>query len=141
MKFDEFSIGDTFTTKPHKVTEADIYRFANEFDPQYMHIDKEKAEKGRFNSIIASGIHTLAISFKLWVEEGKYEEDVIAGTQLNNVKFKKPVYPDDQLHVEVEVIDKRSIKSDSGILTVLLSTYNDANELVFTGELAALVEK
>ena len=70
MKLDEFTIGDMFETKPYKVTKEDIMRFATEFDPQYMHLDEEKAEQGRFNGIIASGMHTLAISFKLWVEEG-----------------------------------------------------------------------
>ena len=40
-----------------------------------MHIDKEKQ-----NSRII-GMHTLSISFKLWVEEGKYGEEVVAGTQ------------------------------------------------------------
>ena len=43
-----------------------------------MHIDKEKAEQSRFKGIIASGMHTLSISFKLWVEEGKYGEEVVA---------------------------------------------------------------
>ena len=114
MKFDEFTIGDVFETKSHKLTKEDIMRFAGEFDPQYMHLDEEKAKQGRFNGIIASGIHTLAISFKLWVEEGRYGEDVIAGTSMNNIKFIKPVYPDDELHIIVEVIDKKATKNETG---------------------------
>ena len=27
------------------------------------------------------------LSFKLWIEENKYEEDIIARTHLNNVTF------------------------------------------------------
>jgi acyl dehydratase len=87
MKLDEFTIGDVFETKSYKLTKEDIMRFAGEFDPQYMHLDEEKANLGRFNGIIASGIHTLAISFKLWVEEGRYGADVIAGTRMNNIRF------------------------------------------------------
>ncbi|MGO3049023.1 hypothetical protein CD110_09930 [Staphylococcus casei] len=141
MKFDEFSIGDTFTTKDYKVTEEDIYKFASEFDPQYMHIDKEKAEQGRFKGIIASGIHTLSLSFKLWVETKNYGEDVIAGTQMNNIKFIKPVFPNDHLHVVIKVTDKHSIKPDSGLLTVRLSTFNQDDDIVFKGELTALIAK
>ncbi|OEL03247.1 MaoC family dehydratase [Staphylococcus casei] len=141
MKFDEFSIGDTFTTKDYKVTEEDIYKFASEFDPQYMHIDKEKAEQGRFKGIIASGIHTLSLSFKLWVETKKYGEDIIAGTQMNNIKFIKPVFPNDHLHVVIKVTDKHSIKPDSGLLTVRLSTFNQDADIVFKGELTALIAK
>ena len=141
MKLDEFTIGHVFETKPLKLTKEDIMRFAGEFDPQYMHLDEEKANQGRFNGIIASGIHTLAISFKLWVEEGRYGADVIAGTQMNNIKFIKPVYPDDELHIIVEVIDKKATKNETGLLTVLLSTYNDKEEKVFEGDLTVLIKR
>lgn len=141
MKFDEFTIGQVFQTKPFKLTKEDIMRFAGEFDPQYMHLDEEKANQGRFNGIIASGIHTLAISFKLWVEEGLYGDDVIAGTGMNNIKFIKPVYPEDELHIIVEVIDKKATKNETGILTVVLSSFNDKEEKVFEGELSALIKR
>ncbi len=54
-------------------------------------------------------MHTLSISFKLWVE-GKYGEEVVAGTQMNNVKFIKPVYPGNTLYVIAEITNKKSIK-------------------------------
>ena len=141
MKLDEFTIGDVFETKSLKLTKEDIVRFAGEFDPQYMHLDEEKANQGRFNGIIASGIHTLAISFKLWVEDGRYGADVIAGTKMNNIKFIKPVYPDDELHISVEVIDKKALKNETGLLTVLLSTFNDKEEKIFEGDLTVLIKR
>lgn len=141
MKLDEFTIGQVFQTKSLKLTKEDIKRFAGEFDPQYMHLDEEKANQGRFGGIIASGIHTLAISFKLWVEEGCYGEDVIAGTRMNTIKFMKPVYPDDELHINVEVIDKKATKDETGILTVSLSTFNNRDEKVFEGDLSVLIKR
>jgi acyl dehydratase len=141
MKLDEFTIGQVFQTKSLKLTKEDIMRFAGEFDPQYMHLDEEKANQGMFNGIIASGIHTLAISFKLWVEEGIYGDDVIAGTRMNNIKFMKPVYPEDELHIIVEVIDKKATKDETGILTVSLSTFNDKEEKVFEGDLSVLIRR
>jgi acyl dehydratase len=141
MKLDEFTIGQMFQTKSFKLTKEDIMRFAGEFDPQYMHLDEEKANQGRFNGIIASGIHTLAISFKLMIEEGIFGEDVIAGTRMNNVKFIKPVYPGDELHILVEVIDKKATKDESGILTVSLSTFNSKEEEVFEGDLSVLIKR
>ncbi|MED3728969.1 MaoC family dehydratase [Priestia filamentosa] len=141
MKLDEFTIGQVFRTKSLKLTKENIMRFAGEFDPQYMHLDEEKANQGRFNGIIASGIHTLAISFKLWVEEGFYGEDVIAGTRMNNIKFIKPVYPEDELHINVEVIDKKATKDETGVLTVSLSTFNNRDEKVFEGDLSVLIKQ
>ncbi|MCG7338947.1 MaoC family dehydratase [Staphylococcus sp. ACRSN] len=139
MKFDDFSIGDTFKTATYQISEDEIIKFASEFDPQYMHIDKKKASEGRFNGIIASGMHTMSLSFKLWVETGKYGEDVVAGTQMNNVKFSKPVYPNDTLRVVAEVTNKHSIKKENGLLTVALTTYNQNDIIVFKSELTALL--
>lgn len=110
-------------------------------DPQYMHVDEEKANKGRFNGIIASGTQTLAISFKLWIEEGLYGDAVIAGTEMNHITFIKPVFPDDELHTIVEVLDKQPKRNELGILTVLLSTYNQKEEKVFEGELSVLMKQ
>lgn len=141
MKFDEFAIGQVFETKSIKLTQEEIMKFAGEFDPQYMHLDEEKANQGRFNGIIASGIHTMSLSFKLWIEQGMYGEEIIAGTGMNNIKFIKPVYPDDELYTIVEVLDKNAVKQESGIVTVLLSTYNHKEEKVFRGELSVLIKR
>lgn len=141
MKLGEFIIGDIFETKSNRLTKEDIMGFAGEFDPQYMHLDEKKAKQGIFKGIIASGIHTLAISFKLWVEEGRYGKDVIAGTGMNNIKFIKPVFPGDELRVIVKVIDKKAIKNERGLLTVLLSTFNDKEEKVFEGNLTVLIKR
>ncbi|MFC9708983.1 MaoC family dehydratase [Paenibacillus sp. NPDC056933] len=140
MKFNDFFVGQTFKTKFLEMSKEDIMRFASEFDPQYMHLDEDKAKKGRFNGIIASGVHTLAVTFKLWIETGSYGDDVIAGTAFNNIKFIKPVYPGDILNAHVEVIEVKE-KNDTGLVTVRFSTFNNNEELVFTGDLSALVQK
>src|SRR5699024_12443867 len=97
MKLNEFTIGQEFISKPFHLTKEKIQEFASEYDPQFLHIDDEKANQRRFNGIIASGMHTLAISFKLCVDEDKYGEDVIAGTGMNNIKYIKHVYRDNTL--------------------------------------------
>ncbi|WP_226001400.1 MaoC family dehydratase [Paenibacillus sp. BJ-4] len=141
MRYHEFYIGQLFRTKSLTLTKEDITRFATEFDPQYMHLDEDKATQGRFNGIIASGIQTLAISFKLWVETGSYGDDVIAGTAMNNIRFIKPVYPGDELHTIVEVTALREKLNETGIVTVMLTTFNDKDKKVFEGELSVLVNK
>ncbi|PNQ80524.1 MaoC family dehydratase [Paenibacillus sp. F4] len=141
MRFHEFYIGQVFKTKSLKLTKEDITRFAREFDPQYMHLDEEKALQGRFNGIIASGIQTLAVSFKLWVETGSYGDEVIAGTAMNNIKFIKPVYSGDELYTIVEVIGVKEKRNGTGLVTVLLSTFNNKEEQVFEGDLSVLVKQ
>lgn len=141
MKLHEFFVGQVFRTKSITITKEDITRFAAEFDPQYMHLDEEKAKQGRFHGIIASGIQTMAVSFKLWVETGSYGDDVIAGTAMNNIAFMKPVYPGDELYTIVEVIAVREKQNETGIVTVSLSTFNNSDEKVFAGDLSVLVKQ
>lgn len=141
MKFNEFSVGQRFTTQSIKITKESITAFAAVYDPQYMHLDEEKAGQGRFKGIIASGIQTMAVTFKLWVETGTYGDDVIAGTAMNNLKFIKPVYPEDELHAVVEVSALQEKKNETGSVTVFLSTFNQRDEKVFEGELTVLIKK
>lgn len=140
MKLSEFTVGQEFTTKSFKLTQKKIMEFAKDYDPQYMHLDEEKANQGRFNGIIASGIQTLAISFKLWIEEGKYGDDIIAGTRMNNIKFTQAVYPDDELYTVVKVNDIKERKIENGILTVTLTTFNHKEVKVFEGDLSVLLK-
>ncbi|MEI2394222.1 MaoC/PaaZ C-terminal domain-containing protein [Paenibacillus phytohabitans] len=141
MRFHEFYIGQVFRTKSLTLSKEDITRFAGEFDPQHMHLDEEKAAQGRFNGIIASGIQTLAVSFKLWVETGSYGDEVIAGTAMNNIKFMRPVYPGDELYTMVEVTGVEEKRNATGLVTVLLSTFTSSDDQVFEGELSVLVKQ
>jgi acyl dehydratase len=140
MRFSEFEIGQRYETKSIKLSKESIVEFAKIYDPQYMHIDEEKAKQGRFGDLIASGMQTMSVSFKLWVEEGIYGEHVVAGTGMNNIQFIKPVYPDDELRVVVEVIEILPKRRGNGIVTIQLNTYNQQDVQVFQAELSALVD-
>ncbi|MGG4454304.1 MaoC/PaaZ C-terminal domain-containing protein [Brevibacillus porteri] len=140
MKFDEISVGQMLVTKSYQLTKEEIIAFASVYDPQYMHIHEEKAKQSRFKGIIASGLHTVNISFKLWVETGVFGDDVIAGTGIHNLKFIKPVYPEDVLYVTATVIEKKE-RREAGEITVLLSTYKNEGEQVLSAEMSALIAK
>ncbi|MFF0826507.1 MaoC/PaaZ C-terminal domain-containing protein [Brevibacillus sp. NPDC003359] len=140
MKFDEISIGQMLVTKSYKMNKEEIIAFASVYDPQYMHIDEEKAKKSRFKGIIASGLHTVNISFKLWVETGVFGDDVIAGTGIHNLKFLRPVYPEDVLYVTATVIEKKE-RREAGEVTVLLATFKNEGEQVLEAEMSALIAK
>lgn len=139
MKFNEYVIGESYRTESIQLSKKDIIDFAKIYDPQYMHVDEAKAKEGRFGSLIASGMQTMSTSFKLWVELGIYGEDVVAGTGMNNIKFIKPVFPDDEISVLTEVIELSPRRSSGGIVTVLLTTFNQNDEKVFQAELSALI--
>ena len=66
--FDDLTVGMRFKSPEVEVTEADIKRFAAEFDPQPMHLDHEAAKATLFNGLAASGWHTAAIAMNLAIQ-------------------------------------------------------------------------
>lgn len=60
---------------------------------------------------------------------------------MNNIKFIKPVYPGDELYTIVEVIGVKEMRNGTGLITVLLSTFNHKEEQVFEGDLSVLVKQ
>jgi acyl dehydratase len=140
MKFDNIDVGKVYKTKSYKVTKEKVIQYAKEFDPQYMHVDEEKAKEGRFKGIIASGLHTFSISMKLWIECDVFGDDIIAGRGMKNIKFLRPVYPDDELYAFVEVTQKTEKTNEAGIIELLLTTYNHRDEKVLEAELSALIK-
>ncbi len=139
MRFDEFILEQVFETRSIKVSKEEIMSFADQFDPQYMHLDEEKAKQGRFKGIIASGLHTLSLSFRLCIDVGMFGEEVIAGTGINNLRFIKPVFPDDTLYAFIKVIDKKKTKNNAGIVTMLVTSFTNEGEKVLEFEMSALV--
>ena len=65
MYFEDFQPGQRFTTESRTLAEDEIIDFASQWDKQAFHLDKEAAEKSMYGGLIASGFHTLVVSFDL----------------------------------------------------------------------------
>ena len=50
------------------IDEFDIIEFGRQFDPQVFHTDPEKAARGPFHGLIASGLHTAGLMMRLYVD-------------------------------------------------------------------------
>jgi len=129
---DDLVIGEIFETSGYTLTQADITDFAFRFDPQPFHIDAVAAELSLFGGLIASGFHTIALCFRLFIQSGIFARSSVGGTGLDEVRWYAPVRPGDTLHAEVEVsklIPSQS-KEDRGIAVLHYRGYNQRDELV-----------
>ena len=63
--WEDFTVGDVQEFGNMLVTEADIVRFATEFDPQPFHVDAEAAKSSLFKGLCASGWHTCAMAMRI----------------------------------------------------------------------------
>lgn len=129
MRVEELAVGQVFHSGPYEVTREGIRQFAAEFDPQVFHLMDEP--KSFFGEQVASGWHTAAITMRLFVEALPLAGGRV-GAGVADLKWLRPVLPGDTLRVRampVEIKVSRS-KPDTSILTVLVETLNQSDELV-----------
>lgn len=135
---DDIEPGQIFETRRHTVTKAEIIDFAKAFDPNAFHLDDAAARTIGLPGIIASGFHTLSLSFRLFFDLKLYDENALMPSPgLDTIRWLKPLRPDDTILVRAtakEVTASRS-KPDRGVVRLLHETVNVASrEVILTAE-------
>jgi acyl dehydratase len=134
MYFDDFTAGDELRSPGATITEAQIIEFALTFDPQPFHIDATAAAQTPFGGLIASGFHTLALTFRLFHQTGALTDGSIGSPGLDELRWLRPVRPGDTLHVVAKILETRrsASKPDRGVVRVAYTTVNQRGEAVMT---------
>jgi len=132
--FDDFKPGDRLESAPLTVSEALIVEFGRFYDPQLFHTDPQAASETIYGGLIASGLQTIALTFKLFLETGTLAGSSLGSPGLDEIRWKVPVRPSDTLHVVAEVLEARasSSKPDRGIVRIHYTTVNQRGEAVLT---------
>jgi acyl dehydratase len=132
--FDDFEIGERFSSPGITVSEAQILDFALAYDPQPFHLDKAAAAASPYGGLIASGFQTLALGFRAFYQAGVINDCSLGSPGMDEVRWLKPVRPGDTLHTETVVKSKRASQSkpDRGIVHMDWEVRNQAGEVVMT---------
>lgn len=131
--FEDLEIGKRASFGRYDVTREEVIEFAKKYDPQAFHLDDEVAAKTHFGRLSASGWHTCAMTMAMMVENMKNVKQAGLGSPgVDQLMWKKPVYPGDTLRVESEVIEKRRSKSrpEMGIFKSRAKVFNQNDEVV-----------
>ena len=142
--FDDFQAGDTFESQGLTITESAILDFALQWDPQPFHIDAEYSRtKGNFGGLIASGLHTMCATLRLWMADRVFIACTIGSPGLDETRFLRPVRPGDTLHVVTELLDLRpsTSKPDRGTVTMRHTTTNQRGEVVMTMDARVILRR
>jgi acyl dehydratase len=142
LYLDDITVGRKFATGEVTVTLEGCKAFAAEFDPQPFHLDEGAARKSAFGRIAASGWYTASLSMRLIVDGELTIAGGIVGLS-SEMRWTRPVYPGDTLHVESEVLEVRVSESkwDRGIATLRNQTLNQHGELVQIAVVKLLVPR
>lgn len=107
MYYEDFEPGQRFTTASQTISQDEIIAFASQWDKQSFHLDPRAAESSIYGGLIASGFHTILISFNLVVEAAIWTESSQGSPGMEDVRWLAPVRPGDTLTVDFEVVSKR----------------------------------
>ena len=131
--YEDLEIGLTRTFGGYEVTREEVVQFASQYDPQPFHLDDEVAAQTHFGRLSASGWHTCAMTMRMMVDNMMNEKSAGLGSPgVDQLRWKKPVYPGDTLRCETEILEKRRSASrpEMGIFKSLIRTFNQHDDMV-----------
>jgi acyl dehydratase len=131
--FEDFAVGDTFELGTYHVTADEIRSFAEQYDPQWFHTDPERArEESMYGDLIASGWHTAAMTMRLLVDGLLADAASLGAKGVDDLRWWKPVFPDDTLSATVEVVETDAERPERGLVRLSVTTTNDDGDRVYS---------
>jgi acyl dehydratase len=108
------NVGDAFGPSDWlEIDQERINRFAEATDdPQWIHVDPERAAAGPFGTTIAHGFLTLSLLVRFWYEVGPKEDEYRMGLNygVNRVRFPAPVPVGSRIRGHFQVIAVEQIE-------------------------------
>jgi acyl dehydratase len=110
--FEDLVVGTETDFGTYEVTREEVLEFAGKYDPQPFHLSDEAAAKTHFGRLAASGWHTAAMTMAVIARKVVGEQQAGLGSPgIDELRWLKPVYPGDTLHVRGKILDKRESRS------------------------------
>lgn len=143
--FDELEVGQVFKHALRRtLTETDNLMFsAMTHNPAQLHLDEEYCKnETEFGQRLVNSYFTLGLMVGISVSDTTLGT-AVANLGTDEVRFPKPLFHGDTIHVETEIIGLRESKSrpDQGIVTFEHRAYNQNDELVASCKRTGLQRK
>jgi acyl dehydratase len=136
LYWEDFSLGEVRDLGHITPTREEIITFASQFDPQPFHLDDEGGKASMFGGLCASGWHTCSMAMRLMVTNFLHETASLGSPGLENIKWTKPVYPNDTLRLQTTVLDTKPMgrRPDVGMTRNLWEMFNQHGDKVLQME-------
>lgn len=139
--FEDFEVGEEFTTPGRTITETDIVNFAGiTGDWNQLHTNKETVKEGIFEERIAHGMLILSILTGLFARLGIIEETALAFYGIDKLRFTSPTFIQDTIHGKAKIIEKDE-KEKGGLVTIEMKAINQNGEQLLTCQSKMLMKK
>lgn len=142
--FEEFEVGQVFNHDWRRtITEYDNMLFSNlTLNVQPLHIDFEFAKTTEFGRPLVNSLFTLGLMIGMTVNDTTLGTTV-ANLGMTDVRFPKPIFHGDTIHVRttVKAVRASSSRPTQGIVTLVHEAFNQVDEMVATCERGALMHR
>jgi acyl dehydratase len=137
--FEDNEVGNRIETRARTVTEADIVGFAGlSGDWHPLHTDAAYAGRGPFGQRIAHGMLVLAILTGLAPLD---TETVMAFYGIDRLRFLRPTFIGDTIHVVSVVKEAQPRDETSGVIASDVSVLDDQDQVLVSGVFRMLVRR
>jgi len=133
--FEDLEVGEVERFGAYEVTREEVVEFAWRYDPQPFHLEEAAAADTHFGRLAASGWHTCAMTMAMVVENMKDRAHAGLGSPgIDELRWRKPVYPGDTLRCETVMLDKTPSRSrpEMGSFRKSMTVFNQHGEVVMT---------
>jgi len=131
LYFEDFTAGVEHVTRGRTITESDIMNFAGlSGDFIELHTNEEYARRSPFGRRIAHGMLTLSVSVGLMTRMNLITDTVVAFYGIDKLRFVKPVFIGDTIHVRKKVVDAMAKGGEAGVVTFDTTVLNQNQEPV-----------
>lgn len=104
--FEDLLVGSETYFGSYHVSREEVLDFARKYDPQPFHLSDEEAAKTHFGRLAASGWHTAAMTMAVIARHVVEEEQAGLGSPgIDELRWTRPVYPGDTLHVRGKILE------------------------------------
>jgi acyl dehydratase len=141
LYYEDLSEGQTFTSPARTVTETDLVSFAMlSGDWNAIHTDEEFARETFYGKRVVHGLFGLSMMTGLLDRTGLFGGSAIAMLGISDWQFKAPIFVDDTLHFEMEIVSKRLTGGgDRGIIDRKFALINQSGEVVQEGHIGLML--
>lgn len=130
--FEDFVVGEVKQSGRVVVSQDDIIAYASRYDAQDFHTDPEAARQSFVGQLIASGWHSCSLLMRLLAEDFILDAASMGAPGIEEVKWLRPVLPDDVLSARRSVLETRESRSrpEMGLVKFRFELLNQHDEPV-----------
>ena len=142
--FEDLEVGAETYFGSYEVTREEVLEFAGKYDPQPFHLSDEAAAKTHFGRLAASGWHTAAMTMAVIARHVVEDEQAGLGSPgIDELRWKKPVYPGDTLRVRGRILEKTPSRSrpEMGSFRTETTVTNQDDQVVMTFTSIVLIRR